>query len=137
MQKNRHIPITWYAVIDFFMAILAWVIFYFLRKKLLNEPLIEDSQLLIGKTFWLGIIIIPIAWLILYALTGTYHSLYKKSRLTELTNTFVISLVGSIVLFFILILNDTRNNYSYFFMSFITLLSANFILTFRLPWIIP
>ena len=130
MQKSRHIPITWYAVIDFFMAILAWVIFYFLRKKLLNEPLIEDSQLLIGKTFWLGIIIIPTAWLILYALTGTYHSLYKKSRLTELTNTFVISLVGSIVLFFILILNDTRNNYSYFFMSFITLLSANFILTF-------
>ena len=130
MQKNRHIPITWYAVIDFFMAILAWVIFYFLRKKLLNEPLIEDSQLLIGKTFWLGIIIIPTAWLILYALTGTYHSLYKKSRLTELTNTFVISLVGSIVLFFILILNDTRNNYSYFFMSFITLLLANFILTF-------
>ena len=130
MQNNRHIPITWYAVIDFFMAILAWVIFYFLRKKLLNEPLIEDSQLLIGKTFWLGIIIIPTAWLILYALTGTYHSLYKKSRLTELTNTFVISLVGSIVLFFILILNDTRNNYSYFFMAFITLLSANFILTF-------
>ena len=130
MQRSRHIPITWYAVIDFFMAILAWVIFYFLRKKLLNEPLIEDSQLLIGKTFWLGIIIIPTAWLILYALTGTYHSLYKKSRLTELTNTFVISLVGSIVLFFILILNDTRNNYSYFFMAFITLLLANFILTF-------
>ena len=108
MQRSRHIPITWYAVIDFFMAILAWVIFYFLRKKLLNEPLIEDSQLLIGKTFWLGIIIIPTAWLILYALTGTYHSLYKKSRLTELTNTFVSSLVGSIVLFFILILNAMK-----------------------------
>ena len=130
MQKNRHIPITWYAVIDFFMAILAWVIFYFIRKKLLNEPVTEDSQLVIGKTFWLGIIIIPTAWLILYALTGTYHSLYKKSRLTELTNTFVISLAGSIVLFFILIINDTRNNYSYFFMAFITLLSANFIFTF-------
>ena len=130
MQKNRHIPITWYAVIDFFMAILAWVIFYFIRQKLLNEPVTEASHLLKGKTFWSGIIIIPIAWLILYALSGTYQSLYKKSRLTELTNTFVISLAGSIVLFFILIINDTRNNYSYFFMAFITLLSANFIFTF-------
>ena len=130
MQKNRQIPVFWYAVIDVFMAALSWTFFYFIRKVLLHEPLTGRGDLQIGNSFWIGFLIIPPCWLMLYTLTGTYHSLYKKSRLYELTNTFISSLIGSIVLSFVLILNDTKDNYSYFYLAFISLLVLHFSLTF-------
>ena len=129
MRHKRQIPEFWYAVIDYFMAALAWSCFYFIRKCYLNEPVVESGQLQINNSFWMGIFFIPPAWLVLYALAGTYHTLYKKSRLYEFTNTFICSLIGSIVLFFVLILDDSKNNYSYFYLAFFSLLLVHFFFT--------
>src|SRR2546423_10900466 len=130
MKKNNQIPIALYAIMDVFTAAVAWGIFYFVRKWLLKEEISSQGQLQVNYKFWLGISFIPIGWLVLYTLTGAYHSLYKKSRLFEFTSTFVCSLIGCIVLFFLFILDDTKNNYSYYYSAFFSLLLLHFGFTF-------
>jgi len=112
------------------MASLTWAVFYFARKWLSNQTFSSDGHLQIDDKFWLGIIFVPVGWLILYAIVGTYRSLYKKSRLFELTTTFICSLIGCIILFFIFVLNDTKNNYSYYYVAFFCLLAIHLTLTF-------
>src|ERR1051325_5309353 len=130
MNKSRQINIAWYAVIDFISASLAWAIFYFLRKRLLHEAEAGANEWQVNAKFWLGISFIPVGWLVLYTLVGSYHSLYRKSRLSEFTSTFVCSLIGCIVLFFALVLDDVKNNYYYYYTAFLSLFSIHFILTF-------
>jgi exopolysaccharide biosynthesis polyprenyl glycosylphosphotransferase len=127
-NNGGQIPSRRYAVIDFFTAAIAWGCFYFVRKSLLNVPV----QLPENETvhFWTSIALIPLGWLILYSLTGAYRSLYKKSRLSEFTNTFVCSIAGCLVLFFIFIRNDAVKNYVYYYNAFLTLLFIHFIATF-------
>ena len=123
MLIKKYINSYWYAIIDFLSAALAWTIFFFVRKKILHQAYSVDYK------FWLGIIIIPICWLILYGLLGSYNSLYRKSRLTEVMNTLVCSLLGCIFLFFMVLLDDVKNNYNYYYQAFFYLLSIHFFLT--------
>ena len=134
MRSHKQIPVAWYAVADCFAAALTWVFFYFVRKWLLNENIEVNGQLQVNNKFWLGIVFIPVGWLILYSLVGAYHSLYKKSRLEEFTATFVCSLLGAMVLFFIIILDDPANNYSYYYTAFLSLLIIHFVITFTFRW---
>src|SRR6476661_5738573 len=121
LKKNIH-PF-WYALTDIVMASLAWMLFYFLRKKILGEAYFRDSK------FLLGIFFIPLGWLILYALVGSYNSMYKKSRLTEFTKTFICSMIGCIVLFFLFLLDDVNGDYNYYYIAFATLFGLHFGLT--------
>jgi polysaccharide biosynthesis protein PslA len=136
MKSRQQISILWYVVMDFITASLAWAAFFFIRKALLDETISTAGKLQIDYKFWLGITLIPAAWLTGYTLVGTYHSLYKKSRLFEFTSTFVCTLIGSIILFFAFILDDTSNDYSYYYIAFTCLFGVHFILTFLGRWII-
>ncbi|MGI8599634.1 MAG: nucleoside-diphosphate sugar epimerase/dehydratase, partial [Chitinophagaceae bacterium] len=118
MHNKKYIDAAWYASIDYITAALAWCVFFFSRKLLLNEPLYSNEGLQISSTFWLGVFLIPMGWLILFLLIGSYQSIYKKSRLIEFTNTFICCLIGSVVLFFLFILDDEANSYSYFYIAF-------------------
>lgn len=122
LQKKIH-PF-WYAISDFLTACLSWTIFYFYRKSVLHESYATDQK------FFLGILLIPAGWLLLYALVGSYHSIYKKSRLTEFTKTFVCSIVGCMVLFFLFLLDDVKNDYSYYYTAFGSLFAFHFLLTY-------
>ena len=125
MSEGKKISIGWYAAIDFITASLAWGFFFFARRWLLNQPTIHNGQLQTDDKFWLGILLIPVGWLILYTLVGAYRNLYKKSRLFEFTNTFICSLIGCIVLFFVLLLDDVENDYSYYYTAFLYLFSIH------------
>jgi hypothetical protein len=88
-HEGRKIHITWYVLSDFTSAVLSWMILYFTRRDLLAEPIFIDGDLFLNNRFWLGLLLIPAGWIVFYALTGTYHSLYKKSRLSEFSSTAV------------------------------------------------
>ena len=120
-KKNNQIPIVFYAMMDVVTAALAWGICYFFRKWLLTKNLSSAENFQLDYKFWAEISFVPLGWLILYAIAGTYRSLYKKSRLFELTITFICTLIGCIVLFFLFILDDTRDNYSYYYTAFFCL----------------
>ena len=136
MKPGQKISIAWYAVTDLLAASLAWGCFFFIRRALLDQPVTENGQLLFDAKFWMGILFIPLGWLILYTLVGAYHSLYKKSRLFEFTSSFVCSLLGCIVLFFVLLLDDAKNNYTYYYQAFLILFALHFVFTFTGRWIL-
>jgi polysaccharide biosynthesis protein PslA len=129
-KKNKQIPIVFYAIMDVITAALAWGICYFIRKWLLNRTISPLENFRLDYRFWVAITVVPLGWLILYAIVGTYRSLYKKSRLFELTLTFICTLIGCIVLFFAFILDDANDNYSYYYFAFFSLLGIHFTLTF-------
>lgn len=134
MQSGKKISIVWYAAMDYVMAALTWLLFYFLRSNLINDkgayPISIQSWLLI-------LLIVPAGWLILYTLAGTYHQLYKKSRLEEFTLTFICTLIGSIALMIAFILNDPQTGNTYYYIAFAALTGIHFLLTFsgRLFWL--
>ena len=130
MEPKKKIPVARYIITDFIMAAIAWVLFYFFRRWILHEAIVYEGKLLLTQNFWIGIFFIPACWLILYTLTGSYNFLYKKSRIIELITTFVTTLIGSIVIFFALILKDTENDYWYYYIAFFAYIGFHFILTF-------
>ena len=136
MNTGKQISIAWYVVIDYIMTALAWAIFYFIRKTLLKEPIVDAGQLQVTRQVWLSIVFIPVCWLILFALVGSYHSLYKKSRLFEFTITLVCSLIGSVIIFFVFILNDVPGNYYYYYLAFLSLFFVHLCLIFFGRWLL-
>jgi polysaccharide biosynthesis protein PslA len=129
MINNKQISATWYAAVDFITAAMAWACFFFVRKYLLNEAISSSGVLQVDNKFLLGIFFIPVSWLLLYGLVGAYHSLYKKSRLMEITSAFVCSLLGTIILFFLFLLDDVKNNYTYYYTAFASLFAIHFTFT--------
>ena len=122
MSVKKYIHPFWYTIADYITASLAWIIFFFLRKTLLNQPLETD------KNFWLGIFFIPLGWIIIFGLVGSYNSIYKKSRLTEFTSTFICTLIGCTALFFLFLLDDVKNNYNYYYSAFAILFGLHVLL---------
>lgn len=127
-----------YFFVDWITSILAWTLFYFFRKT--HEDLYINywdriTYSLGTQSFWLGIIVIPVCWVILHAVTGAYEKVYQKSRLKELGQTFFITLLGVIVLFFVVILDDVVASYKSYYQSFIALFSLQFLMTY-LPRVI-
>ncbi len=132
MKQSKPIHIAWYLISDFLTASLAWGIMYFLRKYFLGLTVSEDGELAVDDNFWLGITLVPIGWLILYTLVGSYRALYKKSSLQEITTTFICSLIGVAFLYFAIILNDIQDDnasYKYYYIAFFTLLGIHLLLT--------
>jgi exopolysaccharide biosynthesis polyprenyl glycosylphosphotransferase len=137
MQSQKQISVAWYAVIDFFTAALAWACFYFFRKWLLRDDPAANDPLSFDLYFGLEMLLVPIGWLALYTLLGVYNiSLYKKSRLFEFTSTFVSSMIGCIILFFLFVMNDVKSGHAYYYIAFLSLLAVHFIFTFTGRWII-
>ncbi|PWT71645.1 MAG: sugar transferase [Bacteroidetes bacterium] len=130
MVASKKIHIAWYIVSDYLAAILAWIILYFTRRSLLHETTVINGHPYLNNRFWLGIILIPLGWLIFYAIIGSYHSLYKKSRLNELTITAICSVIGCTVLFFSIVINDPQKDYRYYYKAFFVFVSIQFLLTF-------
>ncbi|MDQ6610553.1 MAG: hypothetical protein M3Y85_12110, partial [Bacteroidota bacterium] len=124
MLFKKYIHPFWYAFADYITAAIAWGLFYFVRKIILVERFEVDFR------FWLGILLIPAGWLVWYALLGSYHSIYKKSRLSELTKVFICSIIGCTVLFFLFLLDDVKQGYSYYYKSFGALFGLQLTLTF-------
>jgi exopolysaccharide biosynthesis polyprenyl glycosylphosphotransferase len=136
MPASKKIHIIWYILSDYFAAVLAWIILYFTRRSLLNEPIVMNGHLYLNNRFWLGLILIPFGWLIFYGMVGCYHSLYKKSRLNEITVTFICSLIGCTVLFFSIVINDPQTDYRYYYKAFFTFLGTQLILTLLGRWML-
>lgn len=126
MVLKKYIPPFWYAVSDYVFSAITWVAFDYIRKTLLPENIPPVGNWLI----LLEVLCIPLGWLVLYSLSGNYQSLYKKSRLKEVITTFSLSLIGSTILFFVLLVNDVYNfNYDYYYAAFGSLLALQFCLT--------
>jgi exopolysaccharide biosynthesis polyprenyl glycosylphosphotransferase len=110
---------------DLLMAALSWALFYYYRKTS-----IEHVDFHYNDTFIYGILVIPLLWISLYAIQGTYIDIRRLYRLKVLSHTAFATILGSIVLFFALLIDDEVTNYKSYYQLLLTLGLLHFSFTF-------
>lgn len=124
---NKQTRRFYYLIFDVIASEAVWIAFFVFRKKVLEpEKFGIDIPVVIDFNFWAGVLFIPLLWLFLYALAGFYSTNIRRSRLFELSQSFLFTLLGSLILFFAVMLDDQVANYTYYYQSF----SFYFILQF-------
>ena len=91
---------------DYVCALASWSVFYIVRTTVL-----EDKAFVPNQPFYLGITLVPLGFLLLYTLQGTYLNVRRMYRLKTLQLTLFSAVVGSLLLFFLLILDDDVQSY--------------------------
>lgn len=120
-----------YILLDLLTAMMAWAALFVFRKVDLEpDNIISAQQIFSDRNFWLGIVIVPAAWIAFYTICGAYRSVLRKSRLKEFQQTFFCTVIGVVVLFFSLMLDDNLSSYHYYYLSFLFLLVTHFTLTY-------
>ncbi len=121
-----------YVLADFAGSSVAWGLFYMFRKYFIETKLYGDFfRMELGDKFWLGITLIPLFFLFVFAMAGFYSDPLRRSRLLEFGKSIIITLAAVVVLFFLLILDDAVGQYSTYYRSFSVLL----LLEFTFTWI--
>ena len=129
MRRIRQIVL--YVSFDFLSAVLSWTAFFLLRKGFLDAPFGSKYQTIsLDANYFYGVSVIPLFWLLLYYLNGYYKHTYRKSRLHELVQTILITALGSLVIFFAVLLDDIVENHQTYYKSLIFLFSTHFTITY-------
>jgi|AntRauTorckE6833_2_1112554.scaffolds.fasta_scaffold01166_4 exopolysaccharide biosynthesis polyprenyl glycosylphosphotransferase len=130
---NKNIQTLKYVLLDLISAVIAWVLFFIYRKYSVDPSVLNRmSEITTDTNLYLGITIVPLFWLLLYYLSGNYRKVYRRSRLKELGQTLLVTLVGVTIIFFTLILDDVIVSYQSYYRSFLMLFGLHFTLTYSL-----
>ncbi len=109
-------------LIDFISSSIGWILFYCFRKIY-----IEKTEIVLTTPFYLGVAITPLLWMSIYSLQGTYINVRKNYRIVIITKSIIATLIGTMILFFTLILDDKIPNYTSLYYSFLALFSLHFL----------
>lgn len=109
-------------VMDYLFAMASWSVFFFVRTTLL-----EGKAFVPSSSFYWGISIVPLAYVLLYTLQGTYLNVRRLYRLKTLQLTLFAAVFGSLLLFFVLLLDDDVQSYRSYYSSFLMLLSCQLV----------
>lgn len=123
-MQNR-LLVVFFILMDWITATTAWVLFYYFRKTS-----IENVEFQIGESFYWGIFILPILWVLLYYFQGTYHGVKRLYRFKLFNLTFTGTLLGTIFIFFALLLDDEISGYQLYYKSMFLLFGIHFLVTF-------
>lgn len=126
-----------HVLLDWLSASASWLGLFLYRKNFV-EAVKHGYQIPINSDIklWLGLILVPLFWVTLYHLQGYYNHIFRRSRLRELESTFLGSLMGVVVLFFGLILDDSVSDFRDYYWSASVLFGLHFFgtLLLRLMW---
>lgn len=122
-----------YVATDFMSAAILWFLFNIIRYHELGASFGFGtlSSYLSSDMVVKGQLLVPFFWVALHYLSGYYNRPLGKSRLDEFLATVITVLTGSLLLFFIFVLNDlpssSRPVYRYLFYDlFFDLLALSF-----------
>jgi exopolysaccharide biosynthesis polyprenyl glycosylphosphotransferase len=127
---NKTFRTILYIIFDLITAALAWTCFYYYRKSNIDSLKFDPAQLKIfDDTFFVSVFAIPLAWILVYYLMGSYNNVLRRSRINEFVQMFTVSLIGVTVLFFVLILDDNVANYKNYYKLYAVLFCFHFVFT--------
>lgn len=130
-NNNKKLQTFKYVFIDWFCALIAWILFFVYRKTNEDPNFFQHyMEILNDRNFIMGIVGVPVFWLVLNTISGYYNNVYSKSRLKELGQTFFVTLIGVVILFFVTIIDDNIETYKSYYVSFLILFGLQFILTY-------
>lgn len=134
---NKKWQVFKYLILDFLAAVISWTAFFIYRKAVIEPQRFGiDIPIEFTGKYYLGLVFIPLLWILFYYITGFYDNIYRRSRLLELGQTFLTSITGVIVVFFALILDDYVGSYKNYYQLFFTLFGLHFGLTYLFRLII-
>jgi exopolysaccharide biosynthesis polyprenyl glycosylphosphotransferase len=101
---SRRIETVILLIIDGLMVNLAWALYYYVRvsSDIFATP--------IQPMFWTPMITIGLFWLLLFLFFGLYRPWYAESRFDELITVAKTITAGTVVLFFLIFIDDTLTN---------------------------
>lgn len=108
MINNRRQSLK-YVLSDWLSLNVGWFLFTMVRYSALPDHMLGDGGFMghIATSPVLeGQIVFPFMMVAMYWLSGYYNQPYFKSRLDDVLNTVFVSLCGSIVIFFVAMVND-------------------------------
>jgi exopolysaccharide biosynthesis polyprenyl glycosylphosphotransferase len=109
---------------DVLSGALAWFIFFFLRKYVL-----EEGGFYASDTLFKALILVPVFWTVIYLFQGTYHKCGRLYRIKIIQFTFFGTLIGGLLLFFVSLLDDKVDDPTKYYFTFLTLFLVHFICT--------
>jgi len=95
-----------YRLCDYIAAVLAWLAFFSWRKSLEAWPF-TMADVWNDNRLYLGLAIVPLIWLLIYIIFDKYHDIHRYSRLATIWRTVIITFMGSLLLFFTVMTDDT------------------------------
>jgi exopolysaccharide biosynthesis polyprenyl glycosylphosphotransferase len=102
------------ALLDYAVAVAAWMLFWAYRIVLLGKAdFLSAWKYLLPRDIFYGFVLLPLGWMVLYLLSGTYFDVYRKSRLYEINRTLISSIIGCIVVS-LAVFADDASDYSWF-----------------------
>jgi exopolysaccharide biosynthesis polyprenyl glycosylphosphotransferase len=127
---NRRLQVFKYILSDAIAAAIAYFAVFTFRKSVIEPRMFGENVLVLyDQKFILSLAAIVLFWVGIFTITGIYSSIYRRSRLKEFIQTFSTSLLGSIFLFFTIILDDFIDSYKSYYLSFMILFGTHFLLT--------
>lgn len=127
---NKKIQTLKYVILDFFMAFIAWGLFFIYRKKEFYYDFNEYIKAVFDDPkFYYGLIFIPILWLLLYTVFGSYRNIFRRSRIKEFSQILLATFIGSTIIFFLFILDDVVMSYKDYYKFYVFLFTVHFLLT--------
>lgn len=108
MSKARRQLLS-YLLSDFLCLNAGWLVYTLFRYEALAPAMREAfsfRQHLGSLPVLGGQVIIPLMMVGLYWLSGYYNRLFFKSRIDDIGNTALLSLIGTVIIFFMVMIND-------------------------------
>ncbi|MBL6658314.1 MAG: sugar transferase [Flavobacteriales bacterium] len=124
-MKNNLLHTIKYIALDLISASASWLIFLYYRTVYLEE----GQSFFMNEDRILGLFLINLLWFVFYLLSGSYSNIYRKSRLKELSQIFIISIIGVTIIFFAVLLDDFIVSYKQYYSSFLAIFCIHFGLT--------
>lgn len=135
-MKNDYLQRLKYIFWDIIAAGLSYTALYSFRKIIIEKERFETSEFVFSENYYLGLVVVTLFWVTIYWITGFYRDIYRRSRLKELLYTFNATLLGSIFIFFALILDDWVTAYTDYYRGFLVYFCAQFFTTAILRFLI-
>ncbi|RFC53971.1 sugar transferase [Brumimicrobium aurantiacum] len=122
MNQNR-LKYT-FILSDLLTAAIAWATFYYFRKVYVEVVPFEISE-----RFYLGMLFVPLFWISFYFFFGTYNNLKRMYFMKILLYSMRAFLLGTIIIFLFLILDDKIPNPSFYYNLLIALFLIHSLIT--------
>lgn len=104
-ERTRDIMITMLG--DFFVLVLAWYAFYYIRFEWGWLDVMETVR---PSVLFLPSVVLAVYWLLIFGIFGLYKKLYLISRFDEIVRVGKITIIGTLVLFFLLFIESSNWN---------------------------
>lgn len=114
-----------YIATDFVCLVATWFIVNFIRHNFFGVYTTPTDIM-----YWVFLVLFLLGWMGLYAIAGCYNHPHHHSRMSDLNTSLTTSVIGCVILLFVMILNDTVNTYSDYIETFFVLFVVQFLLSF-------